>query len=85
MQTKDALLVVDARAALRDGRAQELREAAGLSQGELAAVVGVSSAAYCRWESGERAPRGVAALRLGRFLRALESKLRAKSGEPAIL
>ena len=38
--------------------ARELRERAGISQDELAYVVGVSGAAVSRWESGKRTPTG---------------------------
>jgi transcriptional regulator with XRE-family HTH domain len=86
---RDALLVAEARLALRSGRASEIRRAAGLSQIEVAAVCGVADATYCRWESGERAPRAEAAIRLGRFLRALGSTIEAgtvaqKREEPAL-
>jgi transcriptional regulator with XRE-family HTH domain len=37
---------------------RELREAAGLSQADIAAALGVSPAAVSRWEAGKRAPRG---------------------------
>jgi transcriptional regulator with XRE-family HTH domain len=35
-----------------------LREQAGLSQDELAGVLGVSRPAVTRWELGQRTPRG---------------------------
>ncbi len=35
-----------------------LRERAGLTQEELARVVGVKRPTVCRWESGARNPRG---------------------------
>jgi len=35
-----------------------LREWAGLSQGAVARLLGVTSSAVCRWESGRRTPRG---------------------------
>jgi DNA-binding transcriptional regulator YiaG len=35
-----------------------VRERSGISQSALARALGVSSAAVCRWESGDRTPRG---------------------------
>jgi transcriptional regulator with XRE-family HTH domain len=43
------------------GQARELRVAARLSQSEIARACGVSPALVCRWELGERTPRGRAA------------------------
>jgi DNA-binding transcriptional regulator YiaG len=37
---------------------RELREAAGLTQRDVAHVVGVDEATVSRWESGARDPRG---------------------------
>jgi DNA-binding transcriptional regulator YiaG len=36
-----------------------LRERAGLSQDEVASVLGVSRPAVTRWETGKRTPRGL--------------------------
>jgi DNA-binding transcriptional regulator YiaG len=36
-----------------------LREWAGLSQGTVARLLGVTPSAVCRWESGRRTPRGM--------------------------
>ena len=52
--------------------------AAQITQPEIAADVQVSAAAISRWEAGERAPRGAAALR---YLRVLE-RLSAATGVP---
>lgn len=60
------------RAALAAGTARATREAAGLSQGEVAAAVGVSPAAVALWEAGQRRPRGEAGAAYGRLLRELE-------------
>jgi DNA-binding transcriptional regulator YiaG len=50
------------------GEARQIREAAHLSQSELARSVGVDNTTLCRWESGERFPRGEAALRYAALL-----------------
>lgn len=58
------------RCALRSGEARCIREAAGLSLGDVAAALEVSVATVARWEQG-RCPRRDVALRLGELLRAL--------------
>jgi DNA-binding transcriptional regulator YiaG len=68
MKTDDTLLLIESRRALSDGRARALREAAGLSQSEVARTVRVTPQAVTRWETGSRVPRGDAALRYARFL-----------------
>lgn len=60
------------RAALAAGTARATHEAAGLSQGEVAAAVGVSPAAVALWEAGKRRPHGEAGAAYGRLLRELE-------------
>jgi len=37
---------------------RQLREQAGLTQGQLGAALGVSDAAVSQWETGNRIPRG---------------------------
>jgi transcriptional regulator with XRE-family HTH domain len=66
-------LIVEARQTVKSGRATELRRTAGLSQGELAALVGVAPSAISRWESGSRVPRPDEAVAYGRVLRKLEA------------
>ncbi len=51
-------LLIEGRAAVRSGRGRELRLLAGLSQAELAELVGVTPAAISRWEAGDRRPTG---------------------------
>lgn len=68
--TQDELqLLIEARAAVNSGRAARIRELAGLSQAEIAELVGVTPAAISRWEAGERRPTGDRAIAYGRALR----------------
>jgi transcriptional regulator with XRE-family HTH domain len=48
-----------------------IRVAAGLSQEEVAAAVGVTAAALSRWETGRRHPRGQARDRYAHVLGSL--------------
>ncbi len=47
-----------ARYALRTGLARELRQRAGLSQGDVARALGVDVGAVSRWEANKRKPTG---------------------------
>ena len=49
------------------GATRKSRQAAGLSLAEVAVAVGVSPATILRWETGQRTPRGAAALRYARL------------------
>jgi DNA-binding transcriptional regulator YiaG len=60
------------RAATKTGRARAIREAARISQPELAERVGVSHAAISRWEAGDRVQRGLPARRYAAALLELE-------------
>lgn len=73
----DLGLVMEAREAARSGRGERLRIAAGISQGELAAAIGVTPAAVSRWEAGERRPRGDAAVAYAQLLRSLAERMAA--------
>jgi transcriptional regulator with XRE-family HTH domain len=68
MHANEALLVARARRATQDGRARSVRVAAGLSQHEVGTACRVTAAAVSRWETGERLPRGDAAVRYARLL-----------------
>lgn len=72
---RDVTLLVEARDAARSGRGTRLRVAAGLSQAELAAAVGVSASCVSRWEAGERRPRGEIAVAYVRVLRTLAEQV----------
>ena len=47
---------------------KEARKQAGMTLKELAAAVGVSDVAICRYESGKRTPRPAIAKRIGKVL-----------------
>jgi DNA-binding transcriptional regulator YiaG len=81
MTVKDVLLVAEARELCRSGTAAEIREAAALSQSEIARAIGVTPAAVCRWEGGTRLPRGEPAKRLALLLRALRAAPTSSSRE----
>jgi DNA-binding transcriptional regulator YiaG len=74
----DLVATVRIRRRLPEPRIRRLvREAAGISQSELAETLGVSTATVCRWESGKRRPRGAA---LESYVRLLDE---LRSLEPA--
>jgi DNA-binding transcriptional regulator YiaG len=73
--------IAEARELLESGRAVEIRKAARLSQGEVAAFCRVDPAAVSRWESRNRSPRGEAAIRFAQLMRALEAQ--SKTGAAA--
>lgn len=75
MAMGELALIIEARDAARSGRAARLRRAAGVSQSELAAAVGVTPSAISRWESGRRYPRAEAAAAYARALRTLASEI----------
>lgn len=53
------------------GEARTTRLAARVSLSEMGADAGVSTATIHRWETGQRLPRGEAAVRYGQLLRRL--------------
>jgi len=71
MKDSDAVAIATVRAMCRDGRARTIRATAALSLAELGQIIDVSHTAVSRWELGQRAPRGEAALRYYRLLRRL--------------
>jgi transcriptional regulator with XRE-family HTH domain len=73
MRTEDALLVSEARTAVRDRRLGALLHESGLRQADLALVLGVTQATVSRWSAGLRAPERETAIRLAKFMRALET------------
>jgi transcriptional regulator with XRE-family HTH domain len=69
MTTSHLALLVEGRAAATSGRGRRLRESAALTQSEIAKLAGVTPAAVCRWEAGERTPSATAAVAYAKALR----------------
>jgi DNA-binding XRE family transcriptional regulator len=70
----DLTLISATRAALRDGSAKAARERAGVTQKEMAAVLGVARSAVSQWEAGKRVPGTALTVAYGRALAALTPK-----------
>jgi DNA-binding transcriptional regulator YiaG len=70
--TEEALTIVRVRAWLRSGRAREIRCRAGLSQSDVARVLGTTYSQVCRWETGKAVPVRGAVLRLAELYGKLE-------------
>jgi transcriptional regulator with XRE-family HTH domain len=75
-----ALTLARVRSLATSGKAREIRAASRLSLREVAASVGVSAAAVCRWELGQQAPERKAALRWAALLDALSRQLDESDG-----
>jgi DNA-binding transcriptional regulator YiaG len=67
----DVLAAADARRWAADGTAGKIREAALLTQAEVAEQVGVTRAAVAAWEAGRRKPSGLPVRKYGELLRHL--------------
>lgn len=61
--------------------ARQLRKTAGLTQRQVADVVGVAGATVCRWESGLRFPRGENAVQYLAALDRIATALRRSDPE----
>lgn len=76
----EAILLARVRA-LRDLPApnsrKATREAAGVSQGDCAEVLGVSQQAFARWEHGDRTPSGEHLTAYVKLLRSLQQAMAA--------
>jgi DNA-binding transcriptional regulator YiaG len=72
MCTAGIVALAEVRLATESGHARAVRQAARVSQSEVARNVGVSQASVSRWEAGDRVPHGKAAQRYAKVLRALE-------------
>ena len=77
MNAKQALKLVEARRLAASGDGKTVREAAGLSLHEVAAVIGLSVSGLFRWENGERVPRGERAVAWAELLGQLADTRRA--------
>lgn len=71
-------LATRARLQCRSGQAALIRQRAGASRGELAAVVGVHEQTIGSWETGKDMPRGDNAIQFGAVLDALQAGLGEK-------
>jgi DNA-binding transcriptional regulator YiaG len=74
----DLVKLADVRVACQTGAARSLRIAAGLSLQEVADAVGVGAPTVFRWETGERRPRGEAAIRYSEVLESLAERQRPR-------
>jgi len=71
--TGTALRIAKVRTLAASGEATKIRVAAGLTRGDIAREIETSIGAVRRWELGERAPTGAAALRYLSLLEQLEA------------
>lgn len=61
-----------------------VRERRDVTQGEIAEAIGITTANYSRWESGQRAPRESALAKLAAFLGVTPAYLRYGIGAPLV-
>ena len=80
MEIDTLMQIVATRQRARDGTARAIRQRAGVTLAEMARTVGVTESTMSRWESGQRNPRGEAALR---WMEALAELERATTGAAA--
>lgn len=71
--SRTALQLSHVRYLARSGEARRLRQQSDLTQADIARSLGVSGATVSCWENGKYRPTGLAALRYGRLLHALEA------------
>jgi DNA-binding transcriptional regulator YiaG len=72
MQMSEIMLLVEAHKKARSGDAKKIRQKAGLTMAQVAAVIGVGESTVSRWEGGSRKPRGEHALKWAALLNELE-------------
>ena len=65
-------LLIEGRAAAQSGRGARIRKLSGLTQEEMARLVGVTPAAISRGEAADRVPSGKTAAAYAKTLRRLE-------------
>lgn len=68
MNADQLVSIAQVRALVRSGAARSIRQAAGLSLGEVARALGVSPSTVFRWEHAQRSPHGDAGIAYGRLL-----------------
>lgn len=73
------LRLTQVRQMIGSGEARRIRLEAGLSLKELGAGCGSDQSTVSRWESGDRRPRGVPALRYLELLEQISAKLRGET------
>jgi len=74
MKQREVVRLVQARRLSSTGEARAIRAAAGLSLREVAGAVGVSVTCLWRWENGQRAPQGAAAVAYAELLEDLRAE-----------
>lgn len=72
MELSEIMLLVEAHKKARSGDAKRIRQRAGLTMAQVAAVIGVGESTVSRWEGGSRKPRGEHALKWAALLNELE-------------
>ncbi|HEV8278321.1 MAG TPA: helix-turn-helix transcriptional regulator [Streptosporangiaceae bacterium] len=72
--------LLELRSLIESGRAQELRESAGLSATALALDMGVNPSQVLRWEQKQRFPNGANARKYAKTLRRLADWEMARKG-----
>jgi len=75
--------LLTARECARTGLGRQLRIAADLTHREVGCWTGVSASTVCRWEAGNRVPRGDAAVKYGHLMRSLMVRAAAVAECPA--
>ena len=73
VSAEETIALAEARVRVGNGDLAAIRRRVKLSQDAIGRAVGVSRVTVCRWENGERAPSGAAAVRLAKLLRELEA------------
>lgn len=76
MDHTDTLLLAKARRLASTGEALNIRLEAGLSVGDVARAIGGNVSTIWRWERGQRAPRGGAAIAWAQLMNELAASLR---------
>lgn len=71
MKSAQLLVLLWIRELSRTGAPREARLRAGFSLSEIAVAVGVSPATIYRWETAQRRPTGLAAVRYARLIQSL--------------